>query len=73
MVLLIVFLLTHIIPGGEARAVLGTRATAAQIHQFNVTNGFTLPIWDQFYQYLMRLIVHRTSATPTSTTRRSRR
>jgi peptide/nickel transport system permease protein len=58
-VLLIVFLLTQIIPGGEARAVLGTKATASKIHQFDVLNGFTLPIWDQFYQYLDRLIVHQ--------------
>jgi len=58
-VLLIVFLMAHIIPGGEARAVLGTKATTAKIHQFDVLNGFTLPIWDQFYQYLLRLIVHQ--------------
>ncbi len=58
-VLLIVFVLSQIIPGGEARAVLGTKATPAKIHQFNVLNGFTLPIWDQFYQYLLRLIVHQ--------------
>ncbi|HXQ61234.1 MAG TPA: ABC transporter permease [Acidimicrobiales bacterium] len=58
-VLLIVFVLSQVIPGGEARAVLGTKATPAKIHQFNVLNGFTLPIWDQFYQYLLRLIVHQ--------------
>jgi peptide/nickel transport system permease protein len=58
-VLLIVFLLAQIIPGGEARAVLGTKATPAKIHQFNILNGFTLPIWDQFYQYLLRLVVHQ--------------
>jgi peptide/nickel transport system permease protein len=58
-VLLIVFLMAHIIPGGEARAVLGTKATPAKIHQFDILNGFTLPIWDQFYQYLLRLIVHQ--------------
>jgi peptide/nickel transport system permease protein len=58
-VLLIVFLLAQVIPGGEARAVLGSKATVAKIHQFNVLNGFTLPIWDQFYQYLLRLIVHQ--------------
>jgi peptide/nickel transport system permease protein len=57
-VLLIVFILTQVIPGGEARAVLGTKATTAKIHQFNVLNGFTLPWWDQFYQYLLRLVWH---------------
>jgi peptide/nickel transport system permease protein len=54
-VLIIVFALTHWVPGGEAHAVLGTKATAAQIHNFNVLNGFTLPLWDQFYQYILRL------------------
>jgi peptide/nickel transport system permease protein len=57
-VLLIVFILSQVIPGGEARAVLGTKATGAKIHQFNVLNGFTLPWWDQFYQYFVRLIWH---------------
>ncbi len=58
-VLLIVFLLSKFVPGGEARAVLGSKATPAKIHQFNILNGFTLPWWDQFYQYLLRLIVHQ--------------
>jgi peptide/nickel transport system permease protein len=35
--------------------VLGTKATTAKIHAFNVLNGFNLPWWDQFYQYLLRL------------------
>ena len=55
-VLLIVFLLAQLIPGGEARAVLGTKATPRSIHHFDVLNGFTLPLWDQFYQYLYRLV-----------------
>jgi peptide/nickel transport system permease protein len=57
-VLIIVFILAHHVPGGEARAVLGTKATPAKIHQFNVLNGLTLPLWDQFYQYLIRLLGH---------------
>ncbi len=51
-VTLITFLLAHVIPGGAARAALGPRATPAQIAQFNVQNGYTLPIWDQFYRYV---------------------
>jgi peptide/nickel transport system permease protein len=54
-VLVLVFGLSHFVPGGEARAVLGTKATLLQIRHFNVKNGFTLPLWDQFYQYLLRL------------------
>ena len=57
-VMLLVFLLAHVIPGGAARAVLGTKATTAKIHQFNVLNGFNLPWWDQFYQYFLRIIWH---------------
>jgi peptide/nickel transport system permease protein len=57
-VLLIVFFMAHIIPGGEARAVLGTRATTAKVAQFNAQNGFNLPIWDQFYQYLLNVVWH---------------
>lgn len=55
-VLLLVFLLAHIIPGGEARAALGPRATRAQVAQFNRINGFTLPLWDQFYRYLDNIV-----------------
>ena len=54
-VIFIVFLLSQIIPGGEARAVLGTRATEADIRFFNHANGFTLPVWDQFWHYIVGL------------------
>lgn len=54
-VVLIVFLISRLIPGGEARAVLGTRATQAQINHFNKVNGFTKPIWIQFWDYLSGL------------------
>ena len=54
-VVLIVFLLSRLIPGGEARAVLGTRATTAEIAHFNKVNGFTLPIYEQFWKYLSGL------------------
>jgi peptide/nickel transport system permease protein len=54
-VLVITFALSHFIPGGEARAVLGIKATPKTIHHFNVINGFTLPLPDQFWQYLVRL------------------
>jgi peptide/nickel transport system permease protein len=50
---LIVFLLTHIIPGGEARAVLGARATPTAIAHFNQVNGLNLPVWEQYWQLLV--------------------
>jgi peptide/nickel transport system permease protein len=53
-----VFLLSHIIPGGAARAALGPRATALQIEQFNRVNGYDLPIWRQFYVYCRDIVLH---------------
>ena len=52
----LVFILSRVIPGGEARAVLGPRALPQAIAQFNRVNGFNLPLWDQFYQYLRNLV-----------------
>jgi len=48
--------LSHLIPGGAARAALGPRATALQIAQFNNANGYNLPIWDQYIHYLWNLV-----------------
>jgi peptide/nickel transport system permease protein len=50
LVTVLVFLLTHLIPGGEAREVLGPRASAVAIAQFNRINGLNLPLWDQYWQ-----------------------
>ena len=51
-VVLIIFLLAHLIPGGEARAVLGVKATPKTIANFNRVNGLDRPLWDQFLRYL---------------------
>lgn len=55
-VVLIVFILGQLIPGGEARAVLGSKATPTTIAHFNQVNGLNLPIWDQFYHYVVDLL-----------------
>jgi peptide/nickel transport system permease protein len=52
----LVFILSRVIPGGEARAALGPRALPQAIAQFNRVNGFNLPLWDQFYTYLRNLL-----------------
>jgi peptide/nickel transport system permease protein len=49
LVTILVFVLTHLIPGGEAREVLGPRATPTSIAEFNRVNGLDLPLWDQFW------------------------
>jgi peptide/nickel transport system permease protein len=48
LVLLGVFLLLHLLPGGPARAILGPRANAAQIAAFNHENGLDQPAPVQF-------------------------
>jgi peptide/nickel transport system permease protein len=57
-VVLLTFLLGHIIPGGAARAALGPRATPAQIQQFNVQNGYDLPVYQQFWNYTKGIVLH---------------
>ena len=54
-VMAFMFILIHLIPGGEARAVLGPRAQPPAIAQFNKENGLDLPLWDQFVRYLWNL------------------
>lgn len=54
-VILITFILSQVIPGGEARAVLGVRATPQLIAKFNRVNGLTRPILVQFWHYLIGL------------------
>jgi len=57
-VTLLIFLVSHVIPGGPAKAAIGQRATPFQIAQFNRINGYDLPIYDQFYQYVRGLVLH---------------
>ena len=54
-VIAFMFILIHLIPGGEARAVLGPKASAIEVAQFNKANGLDLPIWDQFTHYVWNL------------------
>ena len=54
-VVIIVFLLSRLIPGGEAHAVLGPKATPSLVREFNRANGFTQPLWVQFWHYLIGL------------------
>jgi peptide/nickel transport system permease protein len=55
-VTIIAFFLLHLIPGGPARALLGPRATAVQIKQFNIANGYNNPFWVQYYDYILQLL-----------------
>lgn len=54
-VTLVVFVILHLLPGGPARALLGPRATAPQIHAFIVANGYNHPLLVQYWDYLVGL------------------
>jgi peptide/nickel transport system permease protein len=57
-VVFIVFLLSKLIPGGEAAAALGPRRSPAAVAHFNLVNGLDLPIYDQFWRYIWGLVSH---------------
>ncbi len=57
-VILITFLLAKLIPGGEAKAVLGSRATPATVARFNRVNGLDASIYLQFWRYIEGIFVH---------------
>jgi peptide/nickel transport system permease protein len=55
-VTVITFVLTRLLPGGVARAILGPRASPIEISQFNIDNGLDLPGWQQYFFYLNELV-----------------
>jgi peptide/nickel transport system permease protein len=57
-VILITFLLAKLIPGGEAKAVLGPKSTPANIARFNKLNGLDAPLYLQFWRYVEGLVAH---------------
>jgi peptide/nickel transport system permease protein len=52
LVSVIVFLLSHLLPGGAARASLGTHATPTTIAAFNKANGLSDPLPQQYWHWL---------------------
>jgi peptide/nickel transport system permease protein len=53
---LMTFTLTHLLPGGAAKAVLGIHASPSAIAAFNVANGYNHPMTVQYLLYLNHLI-----------------
>jgi peptide/nickel transport system permease protein len=53
---LMTFVLFHSLPGGPARAILGRRASSAQLAAFTKANGLNNPIFVQYGDYLNRLV-----------------
>ena len=54
-VTIIVFVITQMLPGGPARALLGSRASSLQIHNFIVENGYNKPLPIQYLDYMDKL------------------
>jgi peptide/nickel transport system permease protein len=52
LVTIIVFGLSRLLPGGPARAILGTHATPTNIAAFNRENGLTGPLPAQYWHWL---------------------
>jgi peptide/nickel transport system permease protein len=53
---IITFLLLHLVPGGEVRAVLGIKATPLQIKTFSKQWGFDQPLYVQYGKWLWQLL-----------------
>jgi peptide/nickel transport system permease protein len=54
-VTLLVFLILHALPGGPARGLLGPEASAEQVHEFIIQNGYNQPLWVQYGRFLDQL------------------
>ncbi len=55
-VTIITFILLHLVPGGEVHAVLGIRATPAQIASFSKQWGFDQPFYEQYGKWLWQVL-----------------
>jgi peptide/nickel transport system permease protein len=55
-VTIITFLLLHLVPGGEVRAVLGIRATPQEIAHYSKVWGFDQPLYVQYGKWLWQLM-----------------
>lgn len=54
-VILLIFLLAQLIPGGECKAVNGPKATPEFCRHWNHITGFDQPLWVQFWHYVLGL------------------
>jgi peptide/nickel transport system permease protein len=57
-VILITFFLAKLIPGGEAKAVLGPKGTPSAVARFNRLNGLDASTYLQFWRYVEGIFVH---------------
>jgi len=52
----VIFVILHLLPGGEARAVLGAKANPAAIAQFNRVNNLNRPLPVQYVLWIGQLL-----------------
>ncbi|HUB41245.1 MAG TPA: ABC transporter permease [Streptosporangiaceae bacterium] len=50
------FIEAHIMPGNPARAILGIHASPAQLHAFDIENGYNRSLPVQYFEYIDRLL-----------------
>jgi peptide/nickel transport system permease protein len=55
-VTILVFILQHLLPGSIARAIIGPRASAAQIAAFNREYGLNRPLPVQYFSFLNQVV-----------------
>ncbi len=55
-VTIITFLLLHLVPGGEVRAILGIRATPLEVRTYSKEWGFDQPLYVQYGKWLWQLM-----------------
>ena len=53
---IITFLLLHLVPGGEVRAILGIKASPEQIRVYSKEWGFDQPLYVQYGKWLWQLL-----------------
>lgn len=56
MLTIVVFALAHIAPGDPAAAIAGPNANPEMIEQIRVQYGFDRPLWEQYFDYVWRLL-----------------
>lgn len=54
----LVFALEHVVPGGPARAALGSRASAGELASFDRANGYDRPVLVQLWSFAKNLVQH---------------
>jgi peptide/nickel transport system permease protein len=53
---IVTFIIMHMLPGGPAQAMLGPRASPAQLRAFIVENGYNKPLYVQYWRYITGLL-----------------